>query len=151
MPAPPGDLRSAGAIRPVHPNLLRIAGWISTVGAGVALNDLDGDGLPNDACPVDRGWTGCWCRPVPGTGDRYPAFTLDSRAAPPSRPARRWRPWAACPGDWNEDGRTDLLVYYWGRPPVALPAPGAAACRRPRLLSAGPARAGWPSAGTPTP
>src|SRR5579862_8047648 len=40
-------------IRRVHPSLQRIAGWISAVGASVALSDLDGDGLPNEACLVD--------------------------------------------------------------------------------------------------
>src|SRR4051812_16967144 len=40
-------------LRRVHPSLDRIAGWVSSVGAGVALADLDGDGLSNDACHVD--------------------------------------------------------------------------------------------------
>src|SRR5262245_7787202 len=35
------------SVRPVHPSLERISPWISSVGAAVALNDLDGDGLPN--------------------------------------------------------------------------------------------------------
>ncbi len=35
--------------RPVHPALEHISGWISSVGAAVSLNDLDGDGLPNDS------------------------------------------------------------------------------------------------------
>ncbi len=39
-------------VRAVHPSLERIAAWISSVGASVALNDLDGDGLPNDVCYV---------------------------------------------------------------------------------------------------
>src|SRR3954454_8344772 len=48
--APPGA--PGHTIRPVHPSLVHIASWISAVGAGVALADLDGDGLPNDACYV---------------------------------------------------------------------------------------------------
>ena len=37
-------------LRTVHPSLERHAAWISAVGAAIALNDLDGDGLANDAC-----------------------------------------------------------------------------------------------------
>src|SRR4051812_14367416 len=40
-------------VRAVHPDLERMAAWISSVGASVALNDLDGDGLPNDVCYVN--------------------------------------------------------------------------------------------------
>src|SRR5580704_8278219 len=39
-------------VRPTHPSLASISGWISAVGASVALYDLDGDGLANDACYV---------------------------------------------------------------------------------------------------
>src|SRR5215475_13340328 len=34
--------------RNVNSRLQRIGGWISSVGAGAALGDLDGDGLSND-------------------------------------------------------------------------------------------------------
>src|SRR5216684_153937 len=37
LPDPPGPLKS---IRAVNPSLRGIAGWISSVGAGIALNDL---------------------------------------------------------------------------------------------------------------
>ncbi|HEX7286063.1 MAG TPA: RNA-binding protein, partial [Candidatus Angelobacter sp.] len=40
-------------IRAVNPRLARLSAWISSVGASVALNDIDGDGLPNDVCYVD--------------------------------------------------------------------------------------------------
>ena len=33
---------------------------------------------------------------------------------------RRSRLWACLPNDLNEDGRVDLLVYYWGRTPVTF-------------------------------
>src|ERR1700751_4700684 len=39
--------------RRVHPSVRRISSFLSTVGAAVALNDLDGDGLSNDACYID--------------------------------------------------------------------------------------------------
>src|SRR6476646_8874720 len=35
-------------IRSVNRQLARISAWVSSVGAAVAMNDLDGDGLPND-------------------------------------------------------------------------------------------------------
>src|SRR5215210_1900438 len=50
LPEPSGRQKS---IREVHPSLRHIAAWVSTVGASVALYDVDGDGLPNDLCHVD--------------------------------------------------------------------------------------------------
>ncbi|HZF10226.1 MAG TPA: VCBS repeat-containing protein [Thermoanaerobaculia bacterium] len=106
------------AIRQVNPSLQRIAAWISSVGAAVALNDLDGDGLPNDVCYVDTRVDQVVVAPVPGTGARYPLFTLDPAPLPFDR--KTMAPMGCLPGDLNEDGWTDLLVYYWGRPPVAF-------------------------------
>jgi len=105
-------------VRPVHPSLERISAWISSVGAAVALNDLDGDGLPNDACHVDTRTDQVIVSPVPGTPHRYPPFLLDP-APLPYDPASM-APMGCLPGDLNEDGRMDLLVYYWGRTPIAF-------------------------------
>ncbi|HYG63755.1 MAG TPA: VCBS repeat-containing protein, partial [Thermoanaerobaculia bacterium] len=107
------------SIRPVHPSYAGIAAWISSVGAGVGLHDLDGDGLANDACRVDTRVDRVVVSPVPGTGDRFPLFTLDPDPLLPHDRATM-APMGCLPGDWNEDGRADLLVYYWGRPPVAF-------------------------------
>src|SRR5580704_8102180 len=63
-------------VRQVHPSLRRISAWISAVGAGVALADLDGDGLSNDLCHVDPRTDEVIVSPVPGTGPRYLSFTL---------------------------------------------------------------------------
>ena len=52
-PLPTLNGETPKTIRDVNPSLRRVAGWISSVGAAVALNDLDADGLPNDACYVD--------------------------------------------------------------------------------------------------
>ncbi len=60
------------SVRAVHPSLERISAWISSVGAAVALADLDGDGLPNDLCHVDPRDDQVTVSPVPGTGERYP-------------------------------------------------------------------------------
>src|SRR5688572_5944155 len=57
-------------MREVHPSLDRIAAWISAVGAAVALTDLDGDRLPNDACHVDPRTDTVTVRPVPADARR---------------------------------------------------------------------------------
>jgi hypothetical protein len=114
LAAPPGNL--GRTVRAVHPSFHDIRSWISSVGAGVALNDLDGDGLPNDLCTVDPRVDLALVEPVPGTGARYAMFPLDP--APLRYDARTMAPMGCLPGDFNEDGRMDLLVYYWGRTPV---------------------------------
>ncbi len=125
---PPGKRES---VRTVHPSLERVQSWISSVGAAAALADLDGDGLPNDLCSIDNGTNSVVVTPTPGSGDCYPTFVL---AAPTNgyNPALT-APMGCLPGDLNEDGAADLLVTYWGRPPLAflrragaaLPAPAA--------------------------
>ena len=87
-------------------------------GAAVALADLDGDGLPNDVLLVDPRIDQVIVAPVPGTGGRYEPFAL-SPAPLPYDPATM-APIGCLPGDFNEDGRTDILVYYWGRSPIVF-------------------------------
>jgi hypothetical protein len=115
-------------IREVNPSLERISAWISSVGAAIALNDLDGDSLSNDACYVDTRVDRVIIAPVPGTGERYPLFTLD--AAPLRFDPATMAPMGCLPGDINEDGLMDLVAYYWGRTPVLFirqpQAPGSA-------------------------
>lgn len=105
-------------IRDVNPNLAPLSAWISSVGAGVALADLDGDGLPNDLCHVDTRVDRALVAPVPGTGPRFALFALEPGALPYER--RTTAPMGCLPGDFNEDGHTDLLVYYWGRTPIVF-------------------------------
>ena len=136
---PPGDL--SRTVRRVHPDFRQISVWVSGVGAAVALNDLDGDGLPNDLCTVDPRVDLALVEPVPGTGARYPPFALDP--APLPYDARTMAPTGCLPVDLNEDGRMDLVVYYWGRPPIAflrradVPALSAAAFRPVDLAPGG--------------
>ena len=106
------------AIREVNPSLRRIAGWVSVVGAAVALNDLDGDGLPNDACYVDTRIDKVILAPVPGTPARYQPFTLEPTSLPYDKATMA--PMGCLPGDFNEDGLQDVLAYYWGRTPIAF-------------------------------
>jgi hypothetical protein len=135
LPVVPGpEVRS---VRPVHPSLRHVAAWISSVGAGVALSDLDGDGLPNDLCYVDVRTDQVIVAPVPGTGARYRPFALD---AGPLFSRETMAPTGCLPGDMNEDGRVDILVYYWGRTPVAFLHAGAemtAAAFRPVEIAPG--------------
>lgn len=105
-------------IRAVHPSLEQHAGWISAVGAAVALNDLDGDGLPNDVCYVETRTDQVIVAPVPGTEPRYAPFDLVPNSLPYD--AATMAPMGCLPGDLNEDGHMDLLVYYWGRTPIAF-------------------------------
>jgi hypothetical protein len=116
LPAIP--TQSSQLWRPVHPSLERHSGWISAVGAAVALNDLDGDGLANDVCYVETRSDQVIVAPVPGTNPRYQPFTLvaNSHLYNPKTMA----PMGCLPGDVNEDGQMDILVYYWGRTPVAF-------------------------------
>src|SRR5689334_21684088 len=68
---------STKTIRSVNPRLARISAWVSSVGASIALNDLDGDGLPNDLCYVDTRTDQVIVAPVPGTLPRYQPFVLN--------------------------------------------------------------------------
>jgi len=117
-PLPELNGETQKTIRDVNPSLRRVAGWISSVGAAVALNDLDGDGLPNDTCYVDTRIDKVIVAPVPGTPARYQPFTLDPINLPYDKATMA--PMGCLPGDFNEDGLEDVLVYYWGRTPIAF-------------------------------
>jgi len=116
LPAVPGP--EPRFIRSVNPSLDHIAGWISAVGAAIALNDIDGDGLANDLCYVDTRTDQVIVAAVPDSGNRYAPFSLT--AEPLAYDAKTTAPMGCIPQDMNEDGTLDLLVYYWGRPPIAF-------------------------------
>ncbi|XKK41744.1 FG-GAP-like repeat-containing protein [Nocardiopsis sp. ARC36] len=106
----------AAHLREVAPALEHFAGWISAVGAAVALTDLRGTGLPADACLVDPRDDGVTLRAVPGSGtEEYPPVELRPDDLPYDA---TMAPMGCVPADLDDDGDTDLLVYYWGRSPV---------------------------------
>jgi hypothetical protein len=99
----------------VNPSIAHMQGWYSSVGAGVSFTDLDGDGLSNDLCRVEPRSRDVILAPAPGTGDRYPPFLMeDDRFFD----ARTMSANGCLPGDFNEDGLTDLLILFQGRPPL---------------------------------
>jgi len=106
-------------VRHVHPSLERISAWVSSLGAAATLADIDSDGLPNDLIYVDPRTDLVTVTPVPGTGERYEPFALDTsfwshNSYDPSTIA----PMGTLAGDFNEDGLLDVMVYFWGRTPV---------------------------------
>jgi hypothetical protein len=104
------------SIRQVNQAYKHIDAWMSSVGAAVAMNDLDGDGLPNDLCIVDPRTDQVIVTPTPGKGEhRYEPFELTPDPLPVNDVMA---PMGCVPADLNEDGRLDLLVYMWGRTPV---------------------------------
>ncbi|WP_051468877.1 FG-GAP repeat domain-containing protein [Actinomadura oligospora] len=120
---------AARDVRQVAPAYRHIDHWISSVGAAVALADVEGAGRPADACVVDPRDDSVTLAPVPGSGGRMPTTRLTPSGLPFDA---TMAPMGCTPGDYNEDGLTDVLVYYWGRSPVlfmrtphALGRPGA--------------------------
>ncbi|KUO16449.1 CRTAC1 family protein [Streptomyces dysideae] len=112
---PPGYDAGDRKVRTVNPAYQKIQSWISSVGAAIAINDLDGTGTSSDLCIVDSRTDKVVVTPVAGTGRRYTPFVLDPAPLPMDA---EMAPMGCVPGDYNEDGRMDLLVYYWGRTPV---------------------------------
>ena len=110
LPGPP--IRTQ---RLVHPSLKRVSAFVSTVGAAVALNDMDGDGVSNDACHVDTQTDQIIITPVPGTGNRYSPFALVQE---PFFDRNRMAPLGVLLSDVTEDGHVDVIVYYAGRTPL---------------------------------
>src|SRR5688572_10516205 len=106
-------------VRNVHPSLERISAWVSSLGAAATLADVDGDGLPNDVIHVDPRTDLVTLAPVPGTGDRYKPFALDTSFwSRDSYDLSAIAPMGSLAGDFNEDGLLDFMVYFWGRTPV---------------------------------
>lgn len=110
------NIQNDKKIRTVHPSLERISSWISSVGASIAINDLDGDGLPNDICHIDPRLDKVRIQAAPNSESRYEEFFL--KLSNDINFDETMAPTGCLMGDFNEDGKTDILVYYWGRTPI---------------------------------
>lgn len=115
LPAVP--IPSGGVVFPVNKTAAHMQFYFYQIGASAALGDLDGDGLPNDLCLTDVRAKTAMVRPVPGTGDRYAPFALDFGTLV-DRVTEY--PTVCRFADMNEDGLTDILVSFYGRPPLTL-------------------------------
>jgi enediyne biosynthesis protein E4 len=107
-------------VRQVNPAYYKIRSWISSVGAGVAMNDLVGHGRADAMCIVDTRTDKVVVTyaPTAPAADRFTPFLLDY--APLPYDAGKMAPMGCTPGDFNGDGRMDLLVTFWGRTPIVF-------------------------------
>lgn len=103
----PPPTPAGGVTYGVNPWASQLQFYLHPIGGAVALGDLDGDGLANDLCHTDIRSKALAIAPVPGTGDRYPAFELAF-----DLPVGRENSWpASCKlADMNEDGLMDVYV-----------------------------------------
>ena len=99
----------------VHPSVEHVSTWISALGASVAFNDIDGDGLSNDTCFIESRSGQVMVAPIPGTTARYDAFPVNATPLPFDETMVAI---GCLVGDFNEDGRSDLFVFYFGRAPI---------------------------------
>jgi hypothetical protein len=135
---PPG-YHPTQTTRQVNPAYQHLQAWISSVGAGIALADVTGHGRDDGMCIVDTRTDDVIVTyaPTAPAADGFTPFVLN---AAPLAMNSAMAPMGCVPGDFNADGRTDFLVFYWGRSPVVFlarstaPRPSPAAYRPVELL-----------------
>lgn len=117
------------SLRGVNPSVDHIATWISSVGAGAAVADLDGDAYADDVCLVDpRSDSVGLHRVARAAVTVEPVVTLLGRDGIATRggapevayQADEQAPMGCRLADVDHNGWTDALVYFWGRGPVAF-------------------------------
>lgn len=133
-------------VREVNPDYEHIKSWVSSVGASIAITDLNGSGRDTGLCLVDPRTDSVVVTytPTATAKDQFTPFVLDPKPLPMSDAIA---PMGCVPGDYDSDGRTDLLVYYWGRTPILFMASDTA--ERPAPASYRPAEA-VPTGDTPS-
>jgi enediyne biosynthesis protein E4 len=114
---PPAPIPEGGVVFPVNKTAKHMGFYLNLVGASAAFGDLDGDGLPNDLCLTDIRAKSITVSPAPGTGNRYPPFSLEFG---PLFDRVTEYPSLCRIADMNEDGLADIFVAFWGRPPLLL-------------------------------
>lgn len=129
---PTTDTPKNKTVLPVNPNLTHIARWMSAVGTSASLGDIDEDGISNDLCYVEPRSGEVIVTPVPGTGERFQHFVLQT--SPPYDPETNVS--IGCKiGDFNEDGWADLAVHFIGRTPLLYLRKAEAGARSTPVLS----------------
>ncbi|RFU37167.1 CRTAC1 family protein [Actinomadura logoneensis] len=128
--AMPAGYRPDRTVRDVNPAYRHIRSWISSVGAAVAMTDLWGRGRADALCLVDprSDQVVVTYAPTAPAADRFAPFTLSGAPLPMDA---SMAPMGCAPGDFNQDGRTDLMVYYWGRTPILFLAKASATAPGP--------------------
>jgi enediyne biosynthesis protein E4 len=117
QPLPAAPMPAGGVSHQVNRTAPHLHFYLYQLGSSAALGDLDGDGLPNDLCLTDIRAKALTVSPVPGTGARYPPFTLEAG----DRVDRATEHPSVCRiTDMNQDGLADLFVAFWGRAPLLL-------------------------------